>query len=96
MNVIKITSTVEIKTIGDELRALQQEVCGSIETIQLRDGGVMVVNEQGVRNGMPQNPIASLVAGTMVYGPAIIAGRTAEGFTDAPEQYTELLMIEQG
>ena len=94
MNVIKITSTVEAKTIEQGLTALQQEVCGSIETIQLRDGGVMIVNEQGARNGMPQNPIASLVAGTLVYGPVLIVGKDTAGYTDAPEQYTELLMIE--
>ena len=73
---------------------MQQEVQGSFETVRLRDGGIMIVNEKGAVNGMPQNPIASLVAGTMIYGPALIAGVDGDEFTDVPEQYHELLMIE--
>ena len=45
MNVIKITSTVTIKAVENRLRDLQQEVQGSFETVRLRDGGIMIVNE---------------------------------------------------
>ena len=94
MRAIKITSLVKAIDVKNELHALQQEVQGYIEEVRLKDRGIMLVNEEGAINGMPQNPIASLVAGTMIYGPALIVGRAGDEYTDFPEAFTELLMIE--
>lgn len=91
MRAIRITSIVELVDVG----SFQQEVGGCAERIGLRDGGAMLVNRDGASNGMPQNPIASLVAGTMVYGPALIVGEDADGwYIDVPAAFSELLMIE--
>lgn len=94
MRAIKITSRVELKDIRNRLHDLQQEVLGSIECVPLRDGGIMLVNEEGAINGMPQNPIASLVAGTMIYGPVLIVGNGGEDFTDVPDAFDELLQLD--
>lgn len=91
MRAIKIESTVRVVDVD----SFQQEVGGQWECIVLKDDGAMLVNRDGATNGMPQNPIASLVAGTMVYGPALIVGRDDDGwYIDVPEPFYELLLIE--
>ena len=96
MRAIKITSLVRPVDVENSLKALQTEVQGYIEEVRLKDGGCVLVNEEGALNGMPQNPIASLVAGTLIYGPALIVGidEDREDYTDVPASYAELLMIE--
>ena len=94
MRAIKITSLVKAIDVKNELHALQQEVQGYIEEVRLKDRGIMLVNEEGAINGMPQNPIASLVAGTMIYGPALIVGQDGSEYADFPAAFTELLMID--
>ena len=95
MRAIKITSVVDLVDTESSPQALRQAVNGGTESIRLRDGGVMIVNETGATNGMPQNPLASLVAGTMVYGPALIVGESDTGcYTDVPEAFMELLKLD--
>lgn len=94
MRAIKITSRVELKDVRNRLYDLQREILGCIECVHLRDGGIMLVNEEGAINGMPQNPIASLVAGTMIYGPVLIVGNGGEDFTDVPDAFDELLQLD--
>lgn len=96
MRAIKITSLVKPVDVENDLKALQTEVQGNIEEIRLRGGGCMLVNEEGALNGMALNPIAGLVAGTLIYGPALIVGidEDSEDYTDVPASYAELLMIE--
>ena len=87
---IKITSTVELVDVV----SFQNAVGGAKESIRLKDRGRMIVNRDGERLGMPQNSIASLVAGTMVYGPAVIVGVDDRGFyTDVPQEFTSLLTL---
>lgn len=44
------------------LEELQTAVGGYIETIELLDGRVMVINEEGKLENLPKNPIATAVA----------------------------------
>lgn len=78
--------------VANELHALQYAVDGYIETIGLRDGGVMIVDEEGMLKGKPYNALASLVAGTGICGDALIVGANGEDFTDVPAQYVEDLL----
>lgn len=78
--------------IANELHALQYAVGGHIETINLRDEGVMLVDEEGMLNGKPYNTLASLVAGTGIFGDALIVGADGEEFTDVPSKYVEDLL----
>lgn len=95
MRVIKITSVVRPADVEASVRSVENEVCGRIENIRLKDGGTMIVNRDGATSGMPQNPIASLVAGTLVYGPALIVGEDEYGdYDDVPDPFYELLLIE--
>lgn len=91
MKALKITGIVQPVEIANDLRALQHAVDGYIETIGLRDGGVMIVDEEGMLKGKPQNPLAGLVAGTMIYGTALIVGADEDEFDDVPECYMWLL-----
>lgn len=93
MKALKITGIVQLVEIANDLRALQHAVDGYIETIGLRDGGVMIVDEEGMLKGKPQNPLAGLVAGTMIYGTALIVGTDKDEFDDVPENYFELLRL---
>lgn len=87
MKAIRIDDTVELIEVDNELTALQKQVGGLIETVGLHDGAVMIVNEEGLLLGMKQNPIASLIARTMIYGPAVVTGTEADEFDDVPERY---------
>lgn len=93
MKALRITGIVELVEITNDLRALQHAVGGYIETIGLRDGGVMIVDEEGMLKAKPQNPLAGLIAGTMIYGVALIVGTDEDEFDDVPENYMELLRL---
>ncbi len=60
------------------LKELQTAVCGYIEAIPLRDGRVLVVNEEGKLRGMPTNAPASLIVERLsdirdvIVGPALL------------------------
>ena len=70
---------------------LQDAVDGYIETIGLKDGGVMIADEEGLLKDKPYNKLASLVAGTDIRGTALIVGADGDEFDDVPEQYLPLL-----
>ena len=96
MRAIKITSFVKPIDVENDPNALQREVLGPFENVRLRDGGVMLVNEDGARNGLALNPIAGLIAGALTYGPVLIVGMDDDetSYTDVPGRYMELLMID--
>lgn len=87
MKALKITGIVQLIDIDNDLKALQRAVDGYIETIGLRDGGVMIVDEEGMIKDKPCNNIASLIAGTMIYGVALIVGADEDKFDDVPQKY---------
>ena len=63
MKAITIRGTlIRLDEIANDLRALQHAVDGYIETVGLRDGAVMIVDEEGLLKGKPYNTLASLIA----------------------------------
>lgn len=92
MKALKITGVVQLIDIDNELRTLQAVVDGHIETIGLRDGAVMIVDEEGLLKCKPQNVLAGLLAGTMIYGTALIVGTDDDEFDDVPEKYVTTLL----
>ena len=80
-------------TVENELKEMQQAVGGYIETVHLKDGGVMLVDEEGLLKQYPRNELASLVSGKHIYGTALIVGEDGEELTDVPEKFLALLEI---
>lgn len=78
--------------VANELHALQYAVGGQIETISLRDEGVMLADREGMQHGRAYNALASLVAGTGIFGDALIVGADGDAFDDVPEQYVDFLL----
>lgn len=88
---LKITGVVTLVDVDNNLKALQHAVDGYIETITLRGGAVMIVDEEGMLKEKPLNPIAGLIAGTMIYGVALIVGRDSDEFCDVPDELITIL-----
>lgn len=86
-------NSITIVDVENDLRALQQAVGGHIETVGLRDGGVMIVDEEGILKQYPHNDTASYISGRHIYGTALIVGVDGEEFDDVPEQYLEWLRV---
>lgn len=72
-------------------KALRDAVGGKTETINLRDGGFMICDMFALPKDKPYNSLASLIAGTCVYGDALIVGSDGKGFSDVPEPFMTLL-----
>lgn len=82
---------ISITDVENTLPALQQAVDGKIETVTLRDNGVMICDREALPKDKPYNSLASLIAGTGVYGDAIIVGAYGDGFCDVPDPLLALL-----
>lgn len=92
MKAITIRGTlIRLDEVANDLRALQHAVDGHIETVGLRDGAVMIVDEEGLLKGKPYNTLASLIAETNIHGTALIVGRKGDQFDDVPASYLPLL-----
>lgn len=55
-----------------QLREVQKMVGGYVEVVYLRDGRVMLVDEEGLLKGAPLNREASRMAGRPIVGPAVV------------------------
>ena len=56
MKALTIKGTlIRLDEIANDLRVLQHAVDGYIETVGLRDGAVMIVDEEGLLKGKPYN-----------------------------------------
>lgn len=92
MRALKIElNSITVIDIANELHALQQAVGGHIEMVGLRDGGVMIVDEEGLLKQYLHNDLASYVSGRHIYGTALIVGADDDEFDDVPEKYLALL-----
>ena len=80
-------NSISIVDVDNDLKALQKAVGGNIETIGLKDGGVMIVDEKGMLKQHPHNDLASYISGKHIYGTALIVGVDGEEFDDVPEKY---------
>ena len=67
--------------ISNTLANLQNTVGGYIETITIRDGLVIVCNEEGKLKGLAPN---FKIPGDEIVGTVIICGTEGEEFTDIP------------
>ncbi|MBQ6040012.1 MAG: DUF3846 domain-containing protein [Oscillospiraceae bacterium] len=85
---------IEGSSIVEELHLLQQHVGGYIETILLRDGGVMLVDEDGRMKHSEENLIATVLCGKQILGTVLIVGQNEEMLTDVPSKYYALLAID--
>lgn len=80
-------NSISIVDVENDLHALQTEVGGRIETVRLKDGGLMIVDEEGMLKQYPHNDLASYISERHIYGTALIVGVDGEEFDDVPEQY---------
>lgn len=88
MRAMKIElNSISIVDVENDLHALQEAVGGHIETVGLKDGGVMIVDEEGMLKQYPHNDLASYISGRHIYGTALIVGADDEDFDDVPDQY---------
>lgn len=96
---INCNHTREVIDIPNELHDLQKAVGGNIECIALKDGGLMIVDEEDMLKQYPRNELASIIcgntiAGGQIYGTALIVGVDGEEFDDVPQQYIDAYMID--
>lgn len=96
MRVMHITAfpmTVKVIDIDDVLEAYQGLVDGYIEVVYAkglrRYAAAMVVNEEGVLNDLPCNPVASVLYGDYIAGDVVIVGVAGPDFTDVPFEVIE-------
>lgn len=93
MRALKINlNSITIVDIENDLHALQQAVGGYIETIRMKDGGVMIVDEDGIMKQYPHNDLASYISGHHIYGTALIVGERGDEFDDVPQKYVDAYM----
>lgn len=85
---------IDVIDVPNELRALQQAVGGRIEPVRLKDGGIMIVDEEGLLKQYPRNDLASIISGHHIYGTALIVGADEDEFDDVPQQYIDAYMID--
>jgi len=73
---------IEIRTIPNTLKALQELVGGYIETISLTGSRVLIVNEEGILRGMLLNRLVRDDNRVMtLYGPIVLARFKGDEFT---------------
>ena len=77
--------------LENTLPAMQQVIGGKIETTTLRDDGVMISDRDALPKERPYNNIASLIAGTGIYGDAVIVGAEGDNLCDVPDPFLALL-----
>ena len=70
----KSNNQVEIKLNGG-LPQRQKLVEGYIEYVSLKDGGCLIVNEEGRIKGLPFNQAASNLAGKIITGDVILLSK---------------------
>lgn len=80
-------NSISIIDVDNDLKALQEAVGGRIETVGLKNGGVMIVDEEGMLKQYPHNDLASYISEKHIYGTALIVGVDGEEFDDVPDQY---------
>lgn len=79
-------------SIQQETRDLQRLVGGFLEVVSLADDAALLVDEEGLIKCHAINRAASMFAGQMIVGPAVLVGiaQNADGecyFTDFPRRF---------
>lgn len=87
--------SLEEVDVENKLEVLQKQVGGYIETVTLvQEKAVMIVNEEGVLLGYGINPVASLISGRKIVGPALIVGVDGEEFCNIPKGLAKRLWLQ--
>ena len=80
-------------TIRRELKSYQNIVQGYIDIVTLVPGKlIMVVNDEGLLEGLPLNPGASAIADRCIVGDVFIAGVQDEEISDIPDGIITAMM----
>lgn len=84
-----------IREIDNTLEALQKAVDGYIETVTVRNGLVIICNEEGKLTGMAPN---FKIGSEQIVGTVIVVGVDGEEFTDVPIDFGEWeeMLVEWG
>ena len=89
MRVLKLSDKVDLADMKyDEFSVASELKCVrsiDLDIILIQDG-VMYHNSTAKDNGEMRNDLASLIAGTEIYGTAIISGRHGD---DVPQQFID-------
>lgn len=94
MRAIKLQGfLIKLIYVENTVRDLQNAVDGKLESISLRDDGIMICDREALPKDKPYNNLASLIAGTGVYGDAIIVGTDGKGFSDVPDPFMALMNL---
>lgn len=92
MRAIKLQGfLIKLIDVENTVKDLQTAVDGKLESISLRDDGVMICDREALPKDKPYNNLASLIAGTGVYGDALIVGTDGKGFDDVPDPFMALM-----
>lgn len=93
MKALKITGVVQLVETKKDIRLVEHILgCakGCVETIWTANAdAVICIDREAQQHGKPRNDLASLIAGTGIYGTALIFG---DGEDDVPARYIECLM----
>lgn len=91
MRALKLAmNSISIIDVDNDLKALQEAVGGRIETVGLKDGGVLIANVQGMVKQYPRNDLASYICGKPVYGAVLIVGKDGD---DVDQKYVDAYMV---
>ena len=87
---------IEGLTIADELHLMQAHVGGYLQHVYLRDGGIMLVDEDYLltKKRLKLNRIATALYGEPIFGNALIVGQKDDILTDVPVKYFALLAFD--
>lgn len=90
MELVDITGS----TVEEQNDCIWEILGGYFDIIRIPWGAVMLVDDEGILKGLPDNPVAARIAGyPVIAGTALITGieDTPDGevFTDCPEHYTD-------
>lgn len=85
---INAGSPIELIDIAPELQTYQDIVQGYICTCSFAllppSQALMIVNDEGLIDGLPENPYASCLRGGLIVGNALIVGVRGDEFVDVP------------
>lgn len=84
---------IEGGSIQEELHQMQAHIGGYMETVRLKDGGIMIIDEDGRHKRKKDNYIASILSGTKIVGTVLIVGEEEDYLTDVPPKYFALFAI---
>lgn len=86
-------ATPAVRIVGNNLEAFQRVVGGYIETVRVSTGYgtvVMIVNEEGVLNGLPENHSCPL--NEKFVGDLFLCGEDGAEFTSLTDDQVRLLL----